>query len=436
MTHGDDQRPFESLDDSNARAEEEAQRDRPFDPFNDNPDDDRGQRAPADPPPRPKPRGNRSDPPKPGRRVRFKLVSLDELKLDRSGNYVVKGLIPRTGLVVIWGPPKCGKSFKTMDMLLHVALGWQYRGRRVKQGFIVYCALEGQSGFPARTEAFYAHHGDGVAEAAVKAFRLMFTPLNLIKDYKELIRDIEAQLPDGVVPIAIAIDTLNRTLAGSESKDEDMSAYVQAADALRDHFGCVVVIVHHCGVDGTRPRGHTSLAGADDVQLAVSRDETKNIVLTVEHAKDGPEGEIITSKLEVVDLGPDDDGDSITSCVVVPVEVEPDAEAAAKPAAASRQKLKGRYKIGLDALTEVLVEYGTKCGPNIAPPGTQVVTEDQWKAELAKKGLIKPEDPKHAQTRYEEIRDALHGTHHMIGVNVPFVWLERCPTQSDKQPSE
>ncbi len=36
--------------------------------------------------------------------------------------------------------------------------------------------------------------------------------------------------------------------------------------------------------------------------------------------KDGPEGDEIHSKLELVDVGMDDDGDVITSCVVVAAE--------------------------------------------------------------------------------------------------------------------
>jgi hypothetical protein len=29
---------------------------------------------------------------------------------------------------------------------------------------------------------------------------------------------------------------------------------------IRNAFGCAVIVVHHCGIDATRPRGHTSLA--------------------------------------------------------------------------------------------------------------------------------------------------------------------------------
>jgi RecA-family ATPase len=58
-------------------------------------------------------------------------------------------------------------------------------------------------------------------------------------------------------PVMINLDTLNRSLRGSESSDEDMTAYIRATDAIREAFDCTVVIVHHCGIDGTRPRGHT-----------------------------------------------------------------------------------------------------------------------------------------------------------------------------------
>ena len=76
------------------------------------------------------------------------------------------------------------------------------------------------------------------------------------------------------------LDTLNRSLAGSESDDKDMAAYIKAADAIREAFGCVVVVVHHCGVQETRPRGHTSLTGAVDAQLAVKRDAAGSVVVT------------------------------------------------------------------------------------------------------------------------------------------------------------
>ena len=99
-----------------------------------------------------------------------------------------------------------------------------------------------------------------------------------------------------------------------------MSAYVRAADAIRDAFDCSVLIVHHCGINDSRPRGHTSLTGAADAQLAVKRDTSGNIFVSVEFMKDGVEGEIVSSRLEQVEVGTDDDGDPIESCVLVASE--------------------------------------------------------------------------------------------------------------------
>jgi RecA-family ATPase len=192
---------------------------------------------------------------KPGK-PRFELVPFNELRPGTEPDYLVAGLIPRVGIVVIWGPPKCGKSFWTFDLTMDVAFGWPYRGRRVEAGTVVYCAFEGAAGFKKRAEAFRRHH----ELEAEPAFYLLAARADLAKDHAALIADIRAQLGD-TRPTAIVLDTLNRSLNGSESKDEDMAKYIRGADAIREAFDCAVLIVHHCGVNDTRPRGHTSLTG-------------------------------------------------------------------------------------------------------------------------------------------------------------------------------
>ncbi len=248
---------------------------------------------------------------------RFPLVRFDRLKLSTAPPYLVKGLIPRSGLVVIWGPAKSGKSFWAFDLAAHVALGWPYRDRKVKQGTVVYLVLEGEHGIGARVEAFRQRH---LAEQAGPIpMYLVPTRLDLIEECGTLINEIRAQTADEP-PVLIVVDTLNRSLNGSESRDEDMSAYIKAADVVRETFKCAVALVHHCGIEATRPRGHTSLTGAADAQIAVKRDHAGTICTTLEWMKDGPEGVEVYSKLEPAEVGVDDDGDVITSCVVVEAE--------------------------------------------------------------------------------------------------------------------
>src|SRR5262249_52564081 len=225
-------------------------------------------------------------------------------------------ILPRIGLATVWGPPKCGKSFWIFDLAMHVALGWPYRGRKVQQGPVVYVTLEGGKGFTRRIEAFRRRFLGNRRDPV--PFYLIRGTLDLFKDHRELIAAIKAQMGEHT-PVMVTIDTLNRSLGGAERSAEEMGKYVKAAHSLREAFECVVPIVHHCGIDATRPRGHTSLAGAIDAQISVKRDELGNIIVKVELMKDGEEGTELASKLEVVEVGIDDEGNTLTSCVIVPI---------------------------------------------------------------------------------------------------------------------
>src|SRR5262249_20912199 len=132
----------------------------------------------------------------------FPLTAFDQIKMNaEERNYIVKGLLPRSGLAVVWGPPKSGKSFWCMDLLLHAALGWEYRGRKVQQANVVYVALEGRNGIPARVEAFKIRH-----ELARAPFYLITHPINLVADADSLITSIRAH---SVMPAVVCLDTLN-----------------------------------------------------------------------------------------------------------------------------------------------------------------------------------------------------------------------------------
>jgi hypothetical protein len=272
---------------------------------------------------------------------RLALVPFDQIELDRAPACLVKNLIPREGLTVIWGPPKCGKSFWTFDLMMHIALGRDYRGRRVQQGPVVYVACEGGHGFRARIAAFRQR---SIENGGAPPFFLVPARLALVEERDDLIAGIRQELGD-IKPAAIVIDTLNRSLTGSENSDEDMSNFVKAADTIHEAFLCAVVIVHHCGTEGTRPRGHTSLSGAVEAQIAVKRDADSQVVVKVDYMKDGPEGDDIFSRLEVVEVGTDQDGDPITSCIIVPVDAG---------ATTTQKPLIGQTKTAHEALIAVV----------------------------------------------------------------------------------
>lgn len=257
--------------------------------------------------------------------VRIKLIPFEEFVLDNSPSYLVQRLLASSALNLVWGPPKCGKTFWVFDVLMHVALGRVYRGRRIQQGTVVYCAFEGTRGLRRRREAWRKKHLEHYGHKV--PFYFVTLTIDLIKEHPALIAAIQSQLPSGETPIAVALDTLNRSFVGSESSDEDMSAYVKASDAIREAFDCSAIIVHHCGINETRPRGHTSLTGAVDTQLRVERNDRNDIIVTVEWMKDDEgEGDKIASQLEVIEVGVNTEGVAMTSCVITAIEL-PKADA-------------------------------------------------------------------------------------------------------------
>jgi hypothetical protein len=318
---------------------------------------------------------------------RFTLIPFNQIHARKTSRYLIKGLISDTGLVVVWGPPKCGKSFWVFDVVMHIALGWEYRGRRVNQGSVVYLALEGQVGFDDRVEAFRQQRfGDKIGD--VPNFYLVKDRTDLIKDKDALIACIKTQCVTGK-PAVVVIDTANRSLVGSESNDEDMSAYIRAADTIQEAFGCVVIIIHHCGVDGTRPRGHTSLTGAADVQIAVKslkKDATKHIIATVELAKDMPEGAVIGSQLEAVAIGVDQDDDPITSCHVIPSAVAEEA--------VSETKETDTIRTFRAAFTETAERFGEIVRIRGDGPQVRAVEVSKVREEFERRYLTGEGDPK------------------------------------------
>jgi hypothetical protein len=343
--------------------------------------------------------------------VAYPLTTFANIKLNAERrDYLIKGLLPRSGLVLIWGSPKSGKSYWTMDVALHIALGREYRGRRVQQAVVIYAALEGRQGIGARIEAFRQHH-----QVTDAPFHLMTTPLDLARKTDALLASIEMQLGD-VRPGAIFIDTLNRSFVGSESKDEDMAAYIRAAGKIEQKFGCLVVIVHHCGIAGDRPRGHTSLTAAVEVQIAVKRGGDLEVIATVELAKDMQEGAQIFSRLRPMTVGKDPDGDPLYAFVVVPAE----ASTVHRPTPA--RKLTDRQRLALDALDEATIAHGIPKPPSFELPASirKVAPINTWRDAMFAHGPL----DRNAASPREDFRRLKHSlqARKLIGLQDDLVW--------------
>jgi hypothetical protein len=255
-----------------------------------------------------------------------------------------------------------------------------------------------------------------MAEAAEGVpFYFLPTRLDLIGEHETLIADIAAQL-GSTRPALVVIDTLNRSLRGSESSDQDMGDYVKAADAIREAFGCAVVVVHHCGVDGNRPRGHTSLSGAVDAQIAVKRESNGSgaVIATVEFMKDGLECAVVRSRLDPVEVGRDVDGDPIMSCVIVPADDEAPRKAGAR--------VTGQAGKALDLLRKAIDECGEPApAGNHIPQGRTTTRTSVWR-DYCDLGGLSMGDQDAKQKAFVRAAEKLTQLQ-VIGIWEEFVWL-------------
>ena len=350
---------------------------------------------------------------------RFPLVWLDDAVVELKNDDYVKGLIGRRAFILIYGPSGDGKTFFAIDLFSHIAGEIDWRGRRVRGCLVVYIAAEAGVSIVRR---FFAWRSERVSEAREGRIPLAIITrgANLLNpvDVEALIVELKEISAVAGVPLgAVVIDTFSRsTGGGNENSPEDMTTAIESADRLRDELGVTVAFVHHSGKDPTKgSRGHSSLyAAADTVISVIER------VATVEKSRDGISGEQFPFDLQVVELGQDEDGDKLTTCVVLPSAV---------PAAPRKVKaLSGVPAIAFNALEEAISEHGKLMpGTSVIPPNVKAVTLEQWRSRFE---LRYGTDTNGSKRESEAVgrafrrgREALIPGYAVIAD--PYVWLAR-----------
>lgn len=366
------------------------------------------------------------------------LQYFDEIEMQLTGLWLVKHLLPSTGMAVLYGHPGSGKTFLALDWSLHVALGWEWHGRNVKQGLVVYICAEGVSGLRNRVEAFRRHH-----DVKSLPFALIPTSVDLQAPDADVNRVIEAirtaEDHYGENAVLVVVDTISKTFGAGKENTDDMVSYVANCQRLSAQFECLTMPVHHRPKDAEseEPRGHSSLKGGAETIIIVEAGETKKARITKQ--KDGEDGIELLFKLKVVELGQDEDGDPVTSCIVEATDV--DLAPRGDSVGVKIAKLPDGARLVLNMLNETLEQSGFYPPADI--PETEInrlmvgkVTKlDNWRqkhADSAGHGPdIKPDTMakafRRAQTRLQN--DGI------VRVWCDYAWLTNgSRTSSDTQP--
>lgn len=278
---------------------------------------------------------------------RFPITGIGDFIKRPHPGWLIKGVLPKADLVVLYGESGSGKSFIVTDIALAMARGVAWRGLRTRACRVLYVVAEGGGGYVSRLQAYAAHHQVDLGNLP---FGILHAAPNLTKpeDVAAVVASVKAW---GGADVVI-VDTFAQVTAGAnENAGEDMGLALANARAIGRAAGGTVILVHHAGKDATRgARGWSGIKAAADAELEVVKGEDGARVLRTTKQKDGRDDGQWGFRLADVWLGEDEEGDDVTSCVVVeesaPDRVEPKGK---------KTRLGDREKVVLEVLAELSV---------------------------------------------------------------------------------
>jgi hypothetical protein len=236
-------------------------------------------------------------------------------------NYLIRGVMDRGELAMVFGPSGAGKTFMVMDMVFALARGlpfWRSPEHKIRGAVPVwYVCAEGAFGFKKRIKAYAI--ANGLSDLEMGAL-----PLWILADRPDFhksdddVRALALSVGQGASGGLIVIDTMAQVASGADENSSEMSDVISRCQALAKTTGAMVLLVHHSGKDLEKgARGWSGLKGPLDTQIRVNGESgVREKVMTNLKMKDGEDGAVYDFHLEVVQVGVDEDLDPITSCVV------------------------------------------------------------------------------------------------------------------------
>lgn len=342
---------------------------------------------------------------------------IKEIELDkRCDRYVIKQLFSLGDTVALYGPSGSGKTFLMLHMVKTIACGGEWCGRKVQPKKVWYLSLEGHEGFKKRLLGYDTN--DELSASHNFGFDCITgTDLQMKETQRDLIETIKEQ---GIK--VLVIDTLARLMSGhDENSAQGMSVAIDFCNRINKETGATVILVHHTGKDADRgARGHSSFRAALDCEIEVSTDDGDRYVRMTK-VKDGKEGERFSFFLQEIELGVDDEGDRITTCLVDGFEKT--ERTAQKEATGANSYL---YKL----IQQVINDQGQEQKPAGDMSPVRMITRAQlwphlveWEeyGDVILKANKAPEEDKHnarLSTALKRLRDK-----NLINYNRKGIWL-------------
>jgi hypothetical protein len=210
-----------------------------------------------------------------------------EVKELPEPSWLLERLIPSGSLVVLYGPPKVGKSFLALDWALSMAEGCDWLGRATsgEPQPVVYLAGEGIGGLGRRLKAWEQHYGRQTEELPI-VFPNLVVNLFEASAVAQFLRELKEC--EVAAPALIIVDTFSKAMIGAdENSAKDVNRGLANGDSIRREAGAAVLLIHHTTKSDARvERGSTALRGAADVMLRLETRGDQTLSLVVDGARD------------------------------------------------------------------------------------------------------------------------------------------------------
>jgi len=349
------------------------------------------------------------------------LTYFGEIGETARKQWILKGVIAK-GETSSWiAPPGKGKSALLIDIVIHVAVGTDWRGYRSKERCgVVYFALERADLVKRRLQA-HAKRDKLEPDLPIAVAGQVIDLMNpaCVAAIVSAIRAAETKF--GLSVGVIVIDTFAKGIAasgGDEDKAKDQNVTLANLRRIQEQTGVHVAIIGHTGKDESRgARGSNAHVGDTDVQVQLRGDDIKTAEII--KANDQPEGVLTRFKLETLELGRDEDDDAITTAILT-AETFDEAGAQAK----ARSKLSASEKRALELLERAIIEAGQPAPPSEQFPRNigKVVPLALWREYCLKGGLTSGESEGAFRKAFIRAHTGLAAAHR-VGIWENLVWL-------------
>ena len=279
-------------------------------------------------------------------------------------DYLIKGIMRKGGLGMIYGESGCGKSFTLLDMAASIACEEieTWHGLKLHHGPVVYFAGEGADGLNARLACWCNERGINPNSLQLEIFDEVFKLDCGNEDPEHSLENTIAEIKAIYEkPALVIFDTLNIYMKAEENSNTDVGRFCLASRKLIQELSCTVFIAHHTGKNSEAKklaRGASALKGAMDFELQLQKSESL-LTLSTSKIKDGKEQPDLLFNLKQHEIPNwlDEDGEPVTSCTIELAEKVMQYRETLQ-AEKQKPKLKPAQKLAFDTFREAAKLHG------------------------------------------------------------------------------